>query len=247
MKRIHLVAVVALIMITLIFGYSQSPLQSPQTRATAIQTVESQRQAAAARFTIEREVGTQQRINRYFHGDVVPKLKNCWSNVQGKGTIAVKYTYAKAGARWKFNGLETDQSTLPRGQDNVALKCMLDAVRGTSFPVEGAESTENKFVLSWEWPVPFPANANQLTTAMFAARRASGGSGGDGCDGHGAPAKCYSCSGKDSSCLRVCVGIDVPCTVRLDSNNNIVGCSVAGNACASGGLFGVSVGSRVIY
>ena len=249
MKRINLVAVVAITLIVLVFAYSQSTLQSPQTRATAIQTVESQRQTAAAtaRITIEREVGTQQRINRYFHGDVVPKLKNCWSNVQGKGTIAVKYTFTRARGRWTFSRLAADQSTLSRGQDSVAEKCMLDAARGTSFPVDEGESTQNTFVLNWTWPVPFPENDQQLTAAMFAAKPSGGGSGGGGCDGHGAAAKCYACKvtkTQDLTCQTVCVGYE-ECTISHQRGGGMV-CG-GQNACASGGPFDVVGGSRVIY
>jgi hypothetical protein len=236
MRCMHLVTVLALSLGALVFAYSQSPAQGPQISKPTTQ-----------QFTLERQVSTQQRINRYFHGDIMPKLKNCWSNVQGKGTIALKYTFTKAGARWIFSRLETEETTLPGDRAKVALRCMSDAVRGSSFPVEGADTAEDTFVLNWTWPVPFPANAAQLTSAMFAAKPSSGGSGDGGCDGHGAPAKCYTCSSKDASCLAVCVGIDEPCTVRFNADNKITGCSVAGNKCASGGLFGVSGGSRVIY
>src|SRR5687767_4638902 len=143
MKPIQVVAVASLSLIALVFAYSQSPLQSAQTRQTATTT---------ERFTIERQIGTQQRINRYFHGNVVSKLKNCWGNVQGKGTIAMKYTYTKMGGRWVSRRPETDRSTLPRGQDTVAKGRMSGAVRGTSFPVDAAESTEKTLVISWNWP-----------------------------------------------------------------------------------------------
>jgi hypothetical protein len=232
MKRTHLVAVVVLSLIALVFAYSQSPLQRAQTRKTATTT---------RQFTLERQVGTQQRINRYFHGDVVSKLKNCWGKVQGKGRIALKYTYTKAGGRWVFSRLETDRSTLPSGQDTVAKGCMSRAVRGTSFPVDAAESTEKTFVITWNWPVPFPTNAAQLTSAMFAAKPTGGGGG--GCDGYGTPAKCFACS--DSAplkCNTVCVGYK-SCAVTIHNGSASCGSEAA---CASGGPFGVGGGS-VIY
>ena len=171
MRRIHFVPVVTLMLSALIFANSPSPQPDPQTR---------QAPTTAQQFTIERQVSTQRRINRYFHGDVVPKLKDCWSNVQGKGTISLKYTYIRAGGRWMFSRLENNQSTLPGNQANVALRCMSDALRGTSFPVDGLESTENTFVLKWTWPVPFPANAAQLTSAMLADNGGGGGTAGHG-------------------------------------------------------------------
>ena len=107
--------------------------------------------------------------------------------MQGKGTIALKYTYTKTGGRWFLTRLETERSTLPTGQDAVARKCMLEAVRGSSFAVEADESTQNTFVLNWNWPVPFPPNAAQLTRSMFAAKPTGDGAGGGGCDGVGPP------------------------------------------------------------
>ena len=238
MKRTHLVAVVVLSLITLIFAYSQSPTLSPQSR---------QATTTAQTFTIERQVSTQQRINRYFHGDVVPKLKNCWSNVQGKGTIALKYTYTKSGGRWMFSRLETEQSTLRRGQASIASRCMSDAVRGTSFPSDGTESTATTYVLKWTWPVPFPANAAQLTSAMFAARANNGGSDGGGCDGRGTPAKCYTC-GKGGICLTVCVGsTECKTTTEAKGGSSITTCEATPGTCASGGGFGVTGGGLVIY
>jgi len=231
MKRTHLVAVVVLSLITLIFAYSQSPTLSPQSR---------QATTTAQTFTIERQVSTQQRINRHFHGDVVPKLKNCWKSIRGKGTISLKYTYTKADTRWSFSKLEASQSTLPRGQERVALRCMQDAVRGTSFPLNAAESTQNTFVLNWTWPVPFPGNALQLTTAMFAAKPTSGGSG--GCDGWGTAASCYTCKGP-TTCERVCVGYNECNSTEIGGTTQ---CSASGK-CASGGPFGVTGGSLVIY
>src|SRR5688572_28034438 len=50
MRKIRLLAPVTLSLIALVVAYSQSPLQSPQTRQTA---------TATPRFTIERQVGTQ--------------------------------------------------------------------------------------------------------------------------------------------------------------------------------------------
>ncbi|HEV8370579.1 MAG TPA: hypothetical protein VGQ39_21705 [Pyrinomonadaceae bacterium] len=230
MKRIHLITVAGVILIALIFAYSQSPQIGPQTRPTA----------AAQRFTIEREVSTQQRVNRFFHGDVMPKLKNCWSNVKGKGRISLKYTYTKTRGRWFLSRLETQRSTLPTGQDAVAQKCMLEAVRSSSFAVEADESTQNTFVLNWTWPVPFPANAALLTRSMFAAKPTSGGYGNLGCDGDGAAKSCETCSGTTpSTCIKVCVGYS-----SCDDRSSNDSCKMQGK-CASGGPFGVGGGTTI--
>ena len=237
MRRTSLIMmiVVALTVTLLVYARSQMPRSSTQTPQAERQAAQQRQQIA-----LERTITTQQRLNRYFHSDVTPKLKNCWSRVQGKGTIALKYTYTKAGnGRWVFDKLETDNSTLPRGQETVALECMQDAVRGTSFPIEGAESSQNSFVLNWSWPVPFPANAAELTSAMFAARAVSGGGNGGGCDGRGAKAACSNCSSDGRSCLSVCVGFK-ECTVTTVLCESRI-------ACASGGPFGAAGGGMIAY
>jgi hypothetical protein len=230
MKRIRLVTVAAVSLMTLAIVYSQP---NPQTRQTT----------TAPQATLERAVvPTQQRINRYFHGDVVPRLNKCWSSLQGKGTIALKYTFTKSGARWTIKSVESEQSTLPSGQDAIALRCMRDAVRGSSFPVDREESKQTTFVVKWNWPVPFPANASQLATRMFAVRANSGG--GSGCDGHGAAAKCYVCKkeGTILKCDKVCVGY-ASCVLVAQTGSQ-ASCSESG-ACASGGPFGVSGGTTI--
>lgn len=231
MRRTYLIAAVALLLSALIFVYGQTPrrtTQMPQARATS------------EAVTMERVVSTQQRINRYFHGEVMSKLQKCWGSVHGKGAISLKYTYTKTGTRWIFSRLETDHSTLQSGQNAIALNCMSDAVRGSSFAAEGLESTERVFVINWTWPVPFPLNASQLTTGMFAARPGQSNEG--GCDGFGTPAKCFTCGA--GGCIKVCVGHS-ECTVYSGSGDSHLDC-FAKNDCASGGPFGVS-GSGVIY
>src|SRR5689334_14309417 len=84
MTRFRLTSIIALIMAALIFAYSQTR-PAPQTRTTT---------EAPQLARLEKEVSTQQRINRYFHGDLMTKLKNCWSSLRGTGSISMKYTYA---------------------------------------------------------------------------------------------------------------------------------------------------------
>ncbi len=237
MKRISSILVVSVMLVTVALSmlYANSRTQNANRQLGQAPRPDSQ---AVQRIGLEKTITTQQRLNRYFHGEVVPKLKDCWSRVQGKGIIALKYTYTKGSGKWMFDKLEVSQSTLPRGQDAVALRCMQDAVRGTSYPVEEGEGAQNSFVLNWSWPVPFPANANELTSAMFAARAAGGGGGGTGgCDGEGTAAKCYTCSQDAKSCLKVCVGYN-SC---LLSPGTFTPCTAAGS-CASGGPFGVASG-----
>jgi hypothetical protein len=193
---------------------------------------------------LKESVATQKRINRYFHSVVVPKLKSCWDQVRGSGTIEMKYSYEdKAREGWAFKTLKVGRSDLPKGQDEVALACMQKAVTGTSFPKEKGDAGAS-YSINWSWPVPFPPDAAQQAEAMF---RSNGGSGEGGCDGHGAAASCVTCSGYPVSCVTVCVGGNPPCEM---TENPLPGgfrrtCTV-GTGCASGGGFGV-VGGWVIY
>ena len=185
-------------------------------------------------------VATQKRINRYFHTVVVPKLKTCWEGVQGKGLIEMKYWFeddSKAG--WAFKTLKGGKSNLPKGQDEVALACMQKAVAETSFPKES--DTGASYVINWDWPVPLPPDAAQQVERMVG----SGGGEGTGCDGHGASARCVTCSGHPQTCIYVCVGADT-CEVATSPPGGFDSICTEGGKCASGGLFGV-VGGMVMY
>lgn len=189
--------------------------------------------------SFKRSVATQKRLNRYFHDQVVPKLEDCWGRIQGKGTIEVKYTFVKdEKGGWVFERLEGGSSSLPEGQDHVALACMQEAVTATSFSYEEEDSKAESFVVYWNWPVPLPANIEQQADAMF---RSVGGVGG-GCDGKGAAARCYTC-GEQVECLTVCVGYD---TCSINHGGGFKWCSEGTKACASGGPFGLG-GGVIMY
>jgi len=194
---------------------------------------------------LQESVATQKRINRYFHSEVMPKLKTCWERVQGVGTIEMIYQYendTKGG--WAFKTLEVGKSDLPEGQNTTAMACMQNAVTGTSFPREASETGET-FLIDWVWPVPMPPDAEQQIARMFDS--SGGGEGGGGCDGHGKAAKCMTCGGAPVECLTVCVGEDPPCTITFSpAPNTLKTCSCGGGTCASGGLFGV-VGGMIMY
>lgn len=137
--------------------------------------------------SLRQSVATQKGLNRYFHDVVVPKMETCWKDVEGKGTIEMRYSYVKdAKGAWAFQELEVGATSLPEGQDAIALACMQGAVRDTSFPVEPGDDQEAYFI-SWQWPVPLPADAAERAKAMFL----DNGGGGSGCDGEGTPASCW--------------------------------------------------------
>ncbi len=231
MKRISIIVIATLSLALLVYAHSRTHHAKSETPAPEPPTVAPQ----------DKTVATQDRINRYFHRDVIPRLRDCWKSVQGAGEIEMKFTYARAGGGWTWERLERSSSTLPGGQDAVAVRCMQDAARGTSFPAGEGDSAGgtsavggdvNKFVVNWNWPVPLPGNS-----AEFAAKKSGGGGGKTGgCDGYGAVAKCYNC--KNLKCIEVCVGYE-SCTVGPS------GCT-ADNKCASGGPFGVS-GGTIMY
>ena len=205
------------------------------TSRPASQAAERQPTTQASAFN--RTIATQKRLNRYFHTAVVPKLRTCWNRVQGTGTVAIEFTYTRAGSGWVPERLGVHRSTLPRGQEAVALQCMQDSVRATSFPVEQGEAAQTKFAVTWTFPVPWPADASARASAMFSSKGGTGG----GCDGHGAPAKCYLCVlSAVASCKTVCVG-SKECKLSSDG-----GCQSTTGTCASGGLFGVA-GGMVMY
>jgi hypothetical protein len=230
MKRSGImISIVGLVVASLMYAHSQTPRTNTEAR--------SQTQAAKEQAAIENSITTQRRINHYFHGDVMPKLKNCWSVVQGNGMITLKYTYNRVSSnRWGLATVAVNNSTLAKAQQVVALKCMQDSVRGTSFPVDTSDRNEKAFVLNWSWPVPFPDNADELTRTMFLAK-GNGNTG--GCDGHGAAAACFTCN-DTNGCDKVCVGSSYCATVTSRTGTE---CH-EGGACASGGPFGV--GSRGI-
>jgi hypothetical protein len=225
MKRISIlvIGIVALTSVLLVYARNQksrSVSQPIQPSATKEQ-----------RDADERTVATQTRINRHFHSDVIPKLQSCWSKLRGQGMIAIEHTYRRAGNIWVSGKLAISNSTLPKGQEVMALKCMTDSVRGTSFPVQEDEGSSKSFVLKWNWPVPLPANADEVRAMV---KNNVGGSG--GCDGHGAAPACFTCRDKAIACDKVCVGAD-SCTIEYQKAGS--SCTTGSGICASGGPFGL--------
>ena len=221
MRRLSMSIRVALTVLLL----TSAPRPAPQA---------AERQPTKEPSAFDRTIATQKRLNRYFHTAVVPKLRTCWNRVQGAGTIAIEFAYTRAGSGWVPEKLGVHRSTLPRGQEAVALQCMQDSVHGTSFPVEQGDGAETKFAVTWSFPVPWPADASAQASAMF---KGKGGTGG-GCDGLGGPATCHTCAGQPVTCKLVCVGYKT-------FTKKSWGCEEGGK-CASGRLFGVA-GGMVMY
>lgn len=197
----------------------------------------------AREAALKQTVATQKRINRYFHSAVVPKMKQCWARVQGAGVIPIEFTYTRKGRQWAWEKLAGRKSTLPRGQDAVAIRCMEQAVRSTSFSVTDDDKGD-KYMIVWSWPVPWPADADRQAEAMF---RAMSGGGSGGCDGQGAASACHNCVTNivgPRSCAPTCVGYEI-CQVSsgfFETEGKRVPytkCEGEGE-CASGGPFGLA-------
>jgi hypothetical protein len=111
---------------------------------------------------VEKTTAAQVTVNHYFHSVVTPKLRACWDRVQGEGTIEMALNYRKSGGRWLFESLERIRSSVPEEQGAVALQCMQDSARDTSFFLEEKDSAKKfeKFVLKWTWLVPLPAEGS---------------------------------------------------------------------------------------
>jgi len=132
---------------------------------------ESQKPQAQDQTFGENITTAQTRINRYFQNAVVTAAwKECWSRLKGEGLIAMDFTYRKAKDTWVFEKIAVKKSTLPEGQDAVALRCMEESARTTSFPVEmsnGPERAANAFVIRWTWPAPMPTTKEQMAARMI--------------------------------------------------------------------------------
>ena len=126
-------------------------------------------------------VPVQKRVSRYFEQSVIaPKLRDCWSRLQGEGAIAMDFSYRKSADNWAFDKLAVTKSTLAKGQDALAQRCMEESVRATSFPVEPGEPVERaarQFVVRLGWSVPLPAEGTQMTDDQIARMMGGGGLG----------------------------------------------------------------------
>ena len=186
-------------------------------------------------------VDTQKKIHRFLQGDVVPKLRSCWGRLQGKGTVEVRYLFSDNGkGGWAFKSIEGTRSDLARGQDRAAADCMQRAVAGTSFPKDAGDKAST-YSLSWVWPVPLPPDSDREMARIWGT---SGGEG-TGCDGHGAAARCVTCSGSPLTCVYVCVGA-TSCEVQATRPGGFDSICTEGGTCASGGHRGLA-GKVVMY
>ena len=223
-----------ILILTFVAALSVTALLFAQRQTQRTATLEPQATSRVNEQRLLRTITTQQRLNRYFHNDVIPKLRNCWSHLRGVGTIQIDHNYARTdNGRWVVKDLTVGSSTLPRGQEPLALRCMQEAVGSSSFPVTSDDGDSKEYVVKWTWPVPFPVNSEEQTRAMFAAK---GSLGAKGC-GNVAP-NCVDCTQSGETCVDVCNGYHT-CT-------KVNGACHASYRCTSGSPFAVA-GSTVMY
>jgi hypothetical protein len=181
-----------------------------------------------AATSVDRDVAAQNRINGFMYVAVVPKLQACWRRLQGKGDIVFKYTYHRSGTNWVWNKHEVESSTLQKDQEPVALQCMGEAARDTSFPMEAAEAMRkgDDLVIHWEWPVPFPSDVTTLGRMIGTGDRET-------C----LLLLCVTCdcpfipgSGVICTCKSSCSGYTRPCTEEANKK----GCTMKLPECISG-------------
>jgi hypothetical protein len=106
----------------------------------------------------------QARIAAALYETLVPRLKRCWSRVEGEGEVEFTSTYVRKGDTWVWQKQQLAFSSLPEAQRAVADDCMRESASGTAFPLDTGEMARNatELVLTWGWPVPLPSDTSQL-------------------------------------------------------------------------------------
>ena len=179
---------------------------------------------------LEQTVAAQAVVNHYLFTSVTPKLRTCWSRVQGEGTVDIALRYTKSQGKWMFDRAEVIRSTLSSEQAAAAQACMQTSASGSSFALDEKAGTKSfeKFVLKWTWLVPLPDEGSE---AM--ARRAGGLTPASGCAkcNPNYPARCeWSQTGSEEDC-------------RVEGPN---ACSTTGTKCLTG-IYGRAGDAIVIF
>ncbi|HYQ72353.1 MAG TPA: hypothetical protein VET88_10555 [Gammaproteobacteria bacterium] len=102
-------------------------------------------------------IAFQARINRHFQNDVLPGLRKCWSQIEGRGELVLSHYYDRGDDdNWHFQHIDITETTLPDNQGKHALDCMTTTSRGVAFTAEAGDADDGQMVLHWTWPVPLP-------------------------------------------------------------------------------------------
>ena len=170
----------------------------------------------------------QARIAGAFHASLVPRLEECWRGLQGEGEIEFRVTYRSRADQWVWQRQEVVGSSLPKGQDSSAARCMEEAARTVTFPLSalsggGTADRARELVITWGWPVPFPADTSQM------ARMIDTGPGGGGECRKSCKDCAYSKETGKSFCASACSGYT---DCREDGTGT--GCQMTRPECATG-------------
>ena len=181
----------------------------------------------------------QKRISRMLQESVItPKLRECWGQLQGKGGVAIDLIYSKSGDKWTFDKANPTSSSLEKGQDAAAARCLDDAAKGSSLALDSNEPVEKasaQFYVRLGVSVPLPAEGAALGDDAIAMMRNNGGGNGVNIPG------CSECVSNPNypyglKCESRASGGHLDCQQGSDPNV----CSTASTTC----LMGIWGGSR---
>lgn len=185
-------------------------------------------------ISCEKAIATQNRINRYFHRQVLPTLGACWTGVSGKGTVQVTFGFTRDHDAWVPAASVVRSTTLAAADAERALGCLRASMRGTSFAVEAGDKDAAAYNVHWSFPVPMPRDLDE------AAARMAVDTGAGRCGGSEGPKEaCWDCfylpGLKWSWCSGACAGF----SSCVPSEG---GCDFKYPLCVTGSLFGNAAG-----
>ena len=111
-----------------------------------------------------KSAAAQDRIAKAFHSSIVPKLKDCWGRIEGRGAVRFAYSYERVEARWVLRQVKPHASSLAPEPSEAALRCMRDASHGSGFALQASEANTSiaEMEVYWGWPLPLPEDTNEL-------------------------------------------------------------------------------------
>ena len=150
--------------------------------------------------------------------------------------MALDLNFRKAGDKWTFEKAAVTKSSLEKGQETLAQRCVDDAAQMSSFPVDakdGLETAAPQMVVRLGFSVPLPAEGAEMTDAQVARMVGGGGAGGvitvpgcSTCVSNPNPPYGLKCEARKSGSERDCEEI----------NSNV--CAVTPTACLRGAFGG---------
>jgi hypothetical protein len=183
----------------------------------------------------------QNRMNRYFHRTVLPRMASCWRGIRGRGSVQVTFEYSRRGDQFVPAASRVRETTLASTDADVALGCLRDAIAGTAFAAEAEDKDLPAFVLHWSFPAPMPVDLNGAGAIML--DNGSGPQAGQCGGSEGPKPACSDCFfvpfASWSWCSWSCVGYS-GCK-GADS-----GCDLYPPKCVTGSVFG-NIGGLVAY